>query len=98
MSNQYTSNPQQRLLNLILLLGNNISTGIAPLQLAKALRVTPSSITRDLANLEEAGWAEAVPSTGLWRITSKICRLSKSVEIHLGQEQQKLTELQKRYL
>jgi DNA-binding IclR family transcriptional regulator len=67
----YTNAAQQRIMALVLHLFGDVVNGYAPKALAVALETTPSNITRDLANLAEAGLAEKTPG-GCWRLTPRL--------------------------
>lgn len=64
----YTNEAQQRLMRLVLLLAGHEVHGLAPTAIARDLGANPSVVTRDMANLAAAGWAEKVPATGHWRL------------------------------
>lgn len=68
----YTNDAQQRILNLVLAMFGDVVNGFTPTQLCKSTGATPSSMTRDLANLQEAGLAERNEETGLWRLTPRL--------------------------
>jgi DNA-binding IclR family transcriptional regulator len=70
-STDYTNEAQQRLLRVVMLLGEDVVVGIAPAQIAKSLGVPASYVTRDLQNLKTAGWAVQVEDTGRWLLGSK---------------------------
>lgn len=69
MDDKYISDAQQRLLAVIRTLAGHEFDGLAPGQVAKMAECSPSQVTRDLANLRHAGWAEQVPGQpGRWRL------------------------------
>jgi DNA-binding IclR family transcriptional regulator len=64
----YTSPSQQRLLSVQRLLAQHSVSGLSISQIAEALQATSPSITRDLANLEQQGFAERLPNNSeRWR-------------------------------
>lgn len=93
----YTNAAQQRLLRLITVLAGNELHGISPGELATALNTTPSSITRDLANLREAGWADEMADTGRWRLGTKPVQIAVSFTQGIQRAQAKLDEISARY-
>ncbi len=68
----YTNAAQQRILALVLHMFGDVAHGYRPAVLARAFDVSPSVITRDLANLAQAGLAERVEASGCWRLTSRL--------------------------
>jgi len=93
----YINNSQQRLLRTILLLAGNELAGLAPSDLAKALDTGPSNVTRDLANLKEAGLAEQLPETGRWRLGPKVVQIAVDFQLNLGRSQSRVDEIRQRY-
>lgn len=93
----YINNAQQRLLRTILLLAGNELSGLAPSDLAKSLDVHPSNVTRDLANLKEAGLAEQLPDTGRWRLGPKIVQVAVDFQLNLERSQSRVDEIRQRY-
>lgn len=65
---KYISDAQQRLLAVIRTMAGHEVDGLAPGQIAKMAECAPSQVTRDLANLKHAGWAEKLPGTERWRL------------------------------
>jgi DNA-binding IclR family transcriptional regulator len=93
----YINNAQQRLLRTVLLLAGNELAGLAPSDLAKALDTNPSNVTRDLANLKEAGLAEQLPDTGRWRLGPKIVQVAVDFQLNLERSQSRVDEIRQRY-
>lgn len=93
----YINNAQQRLLRTVLLLAGNELAGLAPSDLAKALDTNPSNVTRDLANLKEAGLAEQFPDTGRWRLGPKIVQVAVDFQLNLERSQSRVDEIRQRY-
>jgi DNA-binding IclR family transcriptional regulator len=65
----YINEPQQRLLQLIDLLAGHEIQGLAPSEIAKAMRCSAPQVTRDMENLRHAGWAERTPKGDRWRLS-----------------------------
>jgi len=93
----YINAAQQRLLKVVVLLAGNEFNGLAPSDLAKALNTNPSNITRDLANLKEAGLAEQLPDTGRWRLGPKLIQIALAFSDHMSRSSSRMDELQHRY-
>lgn len=96
-SSTYIHDGQQRLLRLITALAGHEITGIAPSDLARETNTTASTITRDLANLKEAGYAELVPETGRWRLSPHIVQISMRHMVVLDRARERLEEIRRRF-
>lgn len=59
-----------RVLRIAELLFTRIITGFSNKEIADALSVSPSSVSRDLELLRQAGWAQKLDS-GRWALTEK---------------------------
>lgn len=59
---------------LLYLLRADYATGVSPLDIARAVGLTPSAVTRYLATLEERGCLERDPSNGRLRVSIRIGR------------------------
>lgn len=97
MSEPYRNEAQQRLLQLVQLLAGNELTGIAPAEIARQLKVTPSCITRDVANLQMAGMAELVPETGRVRLGPALVQMALKHMAAMDRAQSRLNEIKARY-
>lgn len=97
MSEPYVSEPQQRILRLINLLAGHEITGLTPGEIAKGQDCNASQVTRDLANLRAAGFAEQVPETGRWRLSPQIVQISVRHAAALGQARQRLDDITQRF-
>ena len=97
MKAAYDSPAQQRILRALLVLAGNEFQGLAPGEFAKALGVTPSTATRDLHNLHEAGFAEQIQETGRWRLGPKPVQIAVAFSTHLSRAEQRLREITNRY-
>lgn len=96
MSGAYINAAQQRVLQVLLRLSGHEIDGIAPGEMAKALRTSPSNITRDLANLHEAGMAEEfLPNR--WRLTPRVVQISVAHGAALSKAKAQLDEVQQRF-
>lgn len=93
----YTHEGQQRLLKLVMLLAGNEITGLAPSDIARQQQCSASCVTRDLANLQEAGWAEQVPETSRWRLSPQIVQIALRHMAALDRAEQRLAETRNRF-
>lgn len=93
----YTNDAQQRLLRLVLLLAGNEVTGTAPADIAREQGCSASMVTRDMANLVQAGWAELVPETGRWRLAPQVVQIAVRHMVALDRATQRLDEVRQRY-
>jgi DNA-binding IclR family transcriptional regulator len=97
MSDKYTNEAQQRLLKVVMILGEDVVVGLAPTQIAKALNVPASYITRDLENLKTAGWAIQQEETGRWLLGAKPGALGVKVLSSLDRATRKVEEARSRF-
>lgn len=93
----YTNDAQQRILRLLQTLAGNEITGLAPAEIARQQGCTAPMVTRDLANLFQAGLAEQVPDTARWRLTPVLIQLSFKYMANVERAEKKLAETQNRY-
>ena len=94
---QYTNEGQQRILRLVNVLAGHEVTGMTPTQIAQAQECSPSLVTRDLANLQLAGWAEQVPDTGYWRLAPQVVQISIKHATALQRAETRLDEVRNRF-
>lgn len=97
MRDKYTNDAQQRLMKVVMLLGEDVITGIAPAQIAKALNVPASYVTRDLDNLRTSGWAIQQEETGRWLLGSKVGALGVKVMASIDRADRKVGEARTRF-
>lgn len=93
----YINAAQQRVLQILMLLAGHELFGLAPNEIAKAVRTSPSNVTRDLANLHAAGLAEQVQDTGRWRITPRLGQIGLRVMNALGEARRRVEETAQRF-
>lgn len=93
---RYINAAQQRVLQMQMRLAGHEIDGIAPSELAKALRTSASNVTRDLANLREAGIAEKLENER-WRLTPKIVQISLAASATFAKAQDRLDEARQRF-
>ncbi|GGA95933.1 helix-turn-helix domain-containing protein [Agarivorans gilvus] len=89
----YLSEQVQRTFAVVEALAGKELSGASPKELSRGLTLSPSHITRTLANLEHAGWAERCPNDETrWRLAAKPVQIANTVRDNLGREQQKLAQ------
>jgi DNA-binding IclR family transcriptional regulator len=93
----YTNEAQQRLMRVINALSSHPVTGATPGDVAKEVHCSQSVMTRDLANLEQGGYAERVPETGRWRLAPPIVQISLAHMAALDRAQRRLDETRDRF-
>jgi len=93
---RYINAAQQRVLQMLMRLAGHEIDGIAPTELAQALRTSASNITRDLANLREAGMAEPLDN-GRWRLTPRVVQVSLAAGAAFARAQDRLDEARQRF-
>lgn len=96
MSAKYIVSSQQRVLQTLVALAGHELEGLAPGEVARAVRTTASNTTRDLANLREAGLAEPM-DTGRWRLSPRAAQIGLSVLKSLDDAQRRVAEISNRY-
>jgi DNA-binding IclR family transcriptional regulator len=96
MTDRYINAAQQRVLKMILRLAGHEIEGIAPSELAAALHTSASNVTRDLANLKEAGLAAPMES-GRWRLTPRVVQISLAAGTAFTRAQERLDEARQRF-
>lgn len=94
---EYANGSQQRLLRIVQALAGQELEGAKPSELAKAMEVSPGTITRDLANLEMAGWLETLDGTTRVRLTPLVGRIATTIQSGIQRGHRRLDEFSDRY-
>ena len=94
---RYANEAQQRQLKLVMLLAGHEVTGLTPAEIARAQECAPSMVTRDLANLQLAGWAEIVPETGRWRLAPLVVQIAVRHLAAIDRATQRLNDVRSRF-
>lgn len=94
---KYTNEAQQRILALVLTLAGHELDGLAPGDIAKLQGCSPSVVTRDLANLKAAGWAEQIQVSGRWRLGPQPTRIGLRHLALIDRAERKVAELKSRF-
>ena len=85
-------------LALMDVLFNHFAHGLTPTDLAQATGMSASDITRYVATLEAAGWAERIPETGRIRVSISLARKSIQIMQSLDAAEQRIRETTSRLL
>ena len=93
----YTNAAQQRLLQLIDLMAGHELQGLLPGEVAKALAVGASTVTRDLDNLKTAGIAERDEESGHWRLTPRLPQQAVRVWAAIDRAERRIDEAKARF-
>lgn len=80
-------------LNLLL---RHFAHGLANKDIAAALKMQPSAVTRHVQALEEGGFAERIPETGRIRPSTRLAQAAHEINADLSRAVGRLTELQTR--
>lgn len=97
MSDQrYINAAQQRILQMLQRLAGHEIEGIAPGELATALNTSASNVTRDLANLKEAGLADKLES-GNWRLSPRTVQIALAAGAAFKRAADRLEEIRQRF-
>lgn len=95
---QYSSGSQERGYRVMLLLAGHEFDGLAPGQIADALKTNPSNITRDLRVLQNVGLAEPLPhDPKRWRLAPKLVQIANSYNAHMSEIERRAAEMRQRY-
>ncbi len=92
----YTNVAQQRVLHALTVLAGHEVMGLAPTQIARALRTSASNTTRDLANLVTAGIAERLDN-GNYRLGPRLIQIAQAHTAGLADIKSRLDEIEQRY-
>lgn len=93
----YTNNSQQRILRVVLAMFGHEIEGVLPGQLAKMVEVSPSEVTRDLSNLQLAGWVETLPDGKSFRITPMIGQKAIAILHGIERAADSVAQIRNRY-
>lgn len=88
---------QERILRLVELLCEDVLEGRSNKGLAEAVGRTHDVVSRDLALLKEAGWAERL-ANGNWRVSPAMGQLAHKVAACFQQEYLRLKNEQARFV
>ncbi|MDO5623808.1 MAG: transcriptional regulator [Pseudomonadota bacterium] len=89
--------PIRKTCDLFRLLAGHEVLGLAPGEIASALSVQPSWVSRTLPALAGTGFVEQVPGTGRWRLGVAFVRIATTVSTNLNAARAQLDEIAQRY-
>lgn len=98
MSNEkYTNDGQQRVLALIKVLAGHEMVGLSMKDIGAAQKCSLQLVLRDLANLEQAGFAERLTETGRWRLAPAMVQIAVAFSASINRARRRLDETEQRY-
>ncbi len=97
MSERYTNDAQQRLIKVLLTLFGHVVNGLPPSAIAREVGCSAAVMTRDLANLSQAGVAERDETTGHWRLTPRLPQQAIKVWNAIDAAEKRLQEARNRF-
>jgi DNA-binding IclR family transcriptional regulator len=78
------------------LFGHEVN-GLANKDIAERAKISPSDVTRYMSTMEEFGYAERIPATGRWRITSRLGQKAMQILIDLDMSAKRVEEAKNRF-
>lgn len=97
MSDRYTNDAQQRLIKVLLTMFGHVVHGLPPSAIAREVGCSAAVMTRDLANLSQAGVAERDEATGHWRLTPRLPQQAIKVWASIDSSEKRLAEVRNRF-
>ena len=91
------SEPIRKTCDLFRLLAGHEVLGLAPGEIASALKVPPSWCSRNLPALATTGFVEQVAGTNRWRLGVAFVRIATTVTTNLNAARRQLDETAQRY-
>ncbi len=85
-----------KVLDVLNVLLGHFAHGLTPTDLVKATGLSASNITRYVATLEAAGFAERIPETGRIRPSARFAQHAVSILRSLDSARQRIDEIQNR--
>jgi DNA-binding IclR family transcriptional regulator len=85
-----------KVLDVLNVLLGHFAHGLTPTDLVKATGLSASNITRYVATLEAAGFAERIPETGRIRPSARLAQHAVSILRSLDSARQRIDEIQNR--
>ena len=93
----YDNASQERGYAVLLTLAGQEITGLAPSEIADAVKASRSRITCDLRVLQKMGLAEPILETGRWRLGPKVVQIALAFTDSITRSRRKLDEISQRY-
>lgn len=94
---RYTNDAQQRLIKVLLVMFGHVVNGLPPSAIAREVGCSAAVMTRDLANLREAGVADKDEATGHWRLTPRLPQQAIKVWNAIDAAEKRAAETRQRY-
>jgi DNA-binding IclR family transcriptional regulator len=91
-----TTQSADKVLSVLDVLLSHFAHGLTPGDLAKATGLSASNITRAVATLEAAGFAERIPETGRLRPSMRLARAAVAILNSLDAARTRLDEINTR--
>ena len=91
-----TSQSAGKVLDVLNVLLGHFAHGLTPTDLVKATGLSASNITRYVATLEAAGFAERIPETGRIRPSTRLAQHAVSILRSLDSARQRIDEITNR--
>ncbi|MCH2092702.1 MAG: hypothetical protein MK141_14155 [Pseudoxanthomonas sp.] len=92
----YHNTAQERALKALLILSGHELEGLTPTQFANALGIKPALATRDLWNLQHAGFAEQL-ANGKWRLGPKPVQIALAFQRGLSDINARVNDITNRF-
>lgn len=86
-----------RVCRLLVVLAGNTVNGLATGELAKALGISESNITRTVAHLINEGFVEEAAIADRWRLGPKLVQIARAYEADIARRQGELDQIKQRY-
>lgn len=104
-STNYVCEAQQRVLFVLMALAGHEFDGVSLTAIALALAQrtgkskggTKNNVFRDLHNLKEAGLAEQLPDSDLWRLSPRVVQIATSYQTYIDRAAKRLDETRQRF-
>lgn len=97
MNERYRNDAQQRILKIVIVMFSDVVNGLTPSVIAREVKCSAAVMTRDLANLREAGIADKDESTGCWRLTPRLPQQAIKVWTAIDAAERRLQEAKQRF-
>lgn len=91
-----TTKSAEKVLEVLTVLMGHFAHGLTPGELAKATGLSASNITRYVATLIDAGFAERIPETGRIRPSVRLAQHAVAILRSLDNAKQRIDEIQNR--
>lgn len=95
---EYRNSAQERGYRVLLALSGKEFHGVAPGEIAKALGVSASNVTRDLRVLQKMGLAEPLADDPRrWRLTPKLVQIAHAFDLQLHKQRRRYEDIAQRF-